>query len=702
MHQLTNLNYSRFFMTSHLSILLLTLLGFSLRLHYLTTTHPFFDEYTTVLASRQILQHGWPILPSGLFYEHGLLASYLIAPFTALFIHMPVEQWQMAHWGLMLSRWPSLLVSTMTIPLIFRFGRERLRHPLPALFAAGLFALSPEGMVWGGRARMYALATLLVLLIVYLAYRGLDHAPSRWLALLTLAALLLTQFGTLMLVPPLLVSLTIIILIRQPNRPKRAIVINLFWQLLSLGGIIVMAIWVKRLGQPVGKAALSDTPNSNIISELIATITYQITFYFTWPDTIKFLTRQFGPSHLYWLMSATVIGLGVSLILWLGNRYRLNRLQLNLAKLSISDFALFTLYLVIIVSLLIGQVVTLLEPFRRNPRYLVMYLPLFYLISGAIFHYLLLRFVRFVSRLFQQSLSSDRLRLQAMMYQILSLITFLCFIYLSWPDIRLALVTPEPAYEEAFAFIRANWQAGDALLTMNTPAAGLYMTQIDGFTVENEADQFLLNRETAPVDRWLGLPWVGTAPDFNQQLNSHQRVWFVSDTIRQPVYFRGSWQAIVTSQMEQVWASDNALVYLTRPDRQPLPSQPDRFVRTQLDGTIQLTGYSAESIDRQLQLTLFWQSLARVSDDYTVFVHLRDFNGDTLAQIDSQPIQGHYPTSHWQIGETIIDPISLPLPENLPTGDYQIFVGMYRLDTLARLPIADDLSGENAIMLVVE
>lgn len=103
-------------------ILVITLAGFALRLSYLTTTHPFFDEYTTVLAARQILNQGWPILPSGLFYEHGLLSTYLIAPFTALFIHTPTDQWQPAHWGLMLSRWPSLLISTATIPLIYAVG----------------------------------------------------------------------------------------------------------------------------------------------------------------------------------------------------------------------------------------------------------------------------------------------------------------------------------------------------------------------------------------------------------------------------------------------------------------------------------------------------------------------------------------------------------------------------------------------------
>ncbi|NJN97877.1 MAG: hypothetical protein HC875_29275, partial [Anaerolineales bacterium] len=89
----------------------------------MTTTHPFFDEYTTVLAARQILAHGWPVLPSGLFYEHGLLATYVIAPFTALFINAPLDTWQPAHWGLMLARWPSTLLGTLTIPLIYAIGR---------------------------------------------------------------------------------------------------------------------------------------------------------------------------------------------------------------------------------------------------------------------------------------------------------------------------------------------------------------------------------------------------------------------------------------------------------------------------------------------------------------------------------------------------------------------------------------------------
>jgi len=306
---------------SSVALFILTLAGFALRLYYLIQTHPFFDEYTTVLAARQILGQGWPLLPSGLFYEHGLLATYLITPFTALFVNAPVAQWQPAHWGLMLARWPSLLLGTATIPLIYKLGAAglasnrlpRARSQSVALLAAGLFALSPEGMVWGGRARMYALATLLVLLTVYWAYWGAIYpAPARyrWLAMVSLLALLLTQFGAMMLVPALVVAMIIVGWLSfhvsrvtfHATRPwfLRPTILP---EIGALAGVVGLAILVKRLGRPVGYAALGNSSGSNIMAELLKTITYQTTVHFTWADTIQFLARQFGVAHHLWQQS---------------------------------------------------------------------------------------------------------------------------------------------------------------------------------------------------------------------------------------------------------------------------------------------------------------------------------------------------------------------------------------------------------------
>jgi len=687
-------------------ILALVLAGFALRLYYLTTTHPFFDEYTTVLASRQILRYGWPLLPSGLFYEHGLLASYLIAPFTALFIDAPLATWRPAHWGLMLSRWPGLLLGTLTIALVYSLGKRAFNLPVIsklapfiALLAAGLFAFSPEGMVWGGRARMYALATLLVLLAVYWAYRGALHpAPAKYrrLALLALLAALLTQLGALTMLPPLLIGMLVVGWLSWQNTPHRFSLAprpwffrtTVFVEGLALAAIIGVSLLVKRLGQPLGTSNLGASDGGSLLEKLLYTITYQTTFHFSWADSVQFLSRQFGVPHHGWLSLITVVGAVIGVVFWLVNQ-------------KDRRIAYFPLFLWLVFGLIILETITLLDPFRRNPRYLVMYLPLFYLIAGhAVFNYRYL--LRLILQLVPSKIRNSSFgphHWQAILLSMTVLLIAL-FVFLGLDDLRIALVTPEPAYEEAFAFVSKNRQTNDILLTMNTPAAGLYLGNVDGFAIQNDAGQFLLNADTSPVDRWLGVPWIGTTTAFNDILNTHERVWFVIDTIRQPVYFQGSWLAMVNNQMEQVWANDNALVYLTRPDRVPLPTQPDVAIGALLGGVIRLTGYSLDATDTSsLNLTLFWQPNITPATDYIVFLHLRDKDGNTIAQRDRQPLAGVYPTSRWQPGETVIDPIVFPLPEDLEPGTYMLFAGLYQLDTLERLPVANDTTGENAIFL---
>jgi hypothetical protein len=91
----------------------------------------------------------------------------------------------------------------------------------------------------------------------------------------------------------------------------------------------------------------------------------------------------------------------------------------------------------------------------------------------------------------------------------------------------------------------------------------------------------------------------------------------------------------------------------------------------------------------ELELTLQWQALAQIPDNYTVFVQLLDAQGVLRAQIDAWPLQGTYPTSQWGVGEQVTDPYRLPLPADLPAGVYQLQVGFYRLADLQRLPVVD-------------
>ncbi len=117
----------------------------------------------------------------------------------------------------------------------------------------------------------------------------------------------------------------------------------------------------------------------------------------------------------------------------------------------------------------------------------------------------------------------------------------------------------------------------------------------------------------------------------------------------------------------------------------------------ELGGQIRLNGsevaHSSISVGDTLGLTLTWQAAHIPAADYTVFVHLRDAGGHIVAQADSPPQAGAYPTAFWDANETVVDDHAIPIPNDLPAGDYALVVGLYRLDTGERLSITQGGSG---------
>ncbi len=86
-------------------------------------------------------------------------------------------------------------------------------------------------------------------------------------------------------------------------------------------------------------------------------------------------------------------------------------------------------------------------------------------------------------------------------------------------------------------------------------------------------------------------------------------------------------------------------------------------------------------------VTLEWQSLRRMDQDYTIFVHLLGPDGLLHGQIDQWPVQGTFPTSAWQPSERVIDRYQVPLDHEAPPGSYQLEIGIYLLSTNERLPV---------------
>ena len=90
-----------------------------------------------------------------------------------------------------------------------------------------------------------------------------------------------------------------------------------------------------------------------------------------------------------------------------------------------------------------------------------------------------------------------------------------------------------------------------------------------------------------------------------------------------------------------------------------------------------------------LPIELRWQAVEPVAEDYHVFIHLLDREGQIVAQTDGQPAQWTRPTSSWAVGETVVDRHGLWIPANAAPGSYQLAIGMYQPATGERLPLLD-------------
>lgn len=113
-----------------------------------------------------------------------------------------------------------------------------------------------------------------------------------------------------------------------------------------------------------------------------------------------------------------------------------------------------------------------------------------------------------------------------------------------------------------------------------------------------------------------------------------------------------------------------------------------------LGNQIDLVGFDLELREARpgdtLPLTLYWRAQSSTEEDYTVFTHLVDAQGQIWAQDDDYPVRGDYPTSFWEVGDVVQDAYELVLASEVPAGEYEVEVGLYLASTGTRLPVLDE------------
>ncbi len=116
------------------------------------------------------------------------------------------------------------------------------------------------------------------------------------------------------------------------------------------------------------------------------------------------------------------------------------------------------------------------------------------------------------------------------------------------------------------------------------------------------------------------------------------------------------------------------------------PPQAQHAADALFGGNIRLLGYDLISTTQNLRLTLYWLAVTTPSIDYKLFVHLAPASSaEPVLQSDRYTLDGMYPTGMWLPGEIVSDTVRLDLA-GVPPGRYQLAVGWYDPQTLARLP----------------
>jgi hypothetical protein len=119
----------------------------------------------------------------------------------------------------------------------------------------------------------------------------------------------------------------------------------------------------------------------------------------------------------------------------------------------------------------------------------------------------------------------------------------------------------------------------------------------------------------------------------------------------------------------------------TPPDLPPRSAQP---LNLSVGQGLNLVAYQLvprEGNAEQLDVLLYWQADAPISDDWSVSIRptlggqlLADDEGEIL-QVDlSDPVHGTYPTSRWTPGEVVADSYVLPILSDQPVDGLQVIV----------------------------
>jgi 4-amino-4-deoxy-L-arabinose transferase-like glycosyltransferase len=639
--------------------MLLLATAFWLRWHYLQTISLYVDEFTTLWAAQRTQEVGAPLMPSGVLYTRGLLATYVTALFGAV-----------AGLDYTTGRLPSLVFGLATILAIFAVGRRAWNGRVGWLAALGL-TLLPEAIIWSARARFYAQLQFFALLVVWAAFwaaqeppqaRNRNHNRNRvslrnpvsarhlLFALLFLLALF-SQEQTVLLYPPLLAGMMLWrgwrYLLRREVWPAHALIVA------GIGARYVIEI----LGQPgFFETIQAERPYVAPLFDVTA----------AWPAYAPLLV---APERLPWTL-AGVLAFGVALVALARNGWR---------PAQLSSFDQATIFFALPFGFVLAFILTLVGGQWREARYLFLVQPLWLLpgAAGAVW---------VIDRLLAlRSNGQAFLIVSAKTWRWIATAGLSALLVWTWWQPATAVLTRQvEGYDRVFAYVAANRQPGDVVMSPQPPACAFVLGEpCDYYAVQRVYEEFVIRKEGVLVDRWTGAALLNDAQQLADVIRSAPRVWLVTDAFRLATRYEDDFLRTVIEQFDLAFAERGVTALLAEGWREPpLYDEMQGFDQPLPFGRLGLTGWRATAANpgAPLHVELTWQATAPIDRQLNTSLRVIDADGVTVALQDGPPARGVVPTNLF-FDAPLPDVKVLTLPAELMAGEYRLEVVVYDVES---------------------
>jgi 4-amino-4-deoxy-L-arabinose transferase-like glycosyltransferase len=646
-----------------LALLAIVLLALGLRLYRLDAQSLWYDEAFSVYLARmdlaEITSRTAEDIQPPLYY-------YLLSAWLELF-----GDSENALRGL------SLMFGVLSVPLAYALAWQLLRSHLAGLLAALFLAVSPLHVWYGQEVRMYTLLTFLCMLSSYFLLLVVQtenkwESVGLWTAytVTSVASMYAHYFAFFVLVFQGLYLL--LVWWERGLRPTRLIVGG-----LVSGSVVVLAYlpWLPHLVTRYG-ADLSYWPGQLKLHEALIDIVLSFIGGESISEPIG-LVLAVGFGFVFLLCLTTLLLHASRLVTGTfrqqpqGSREEHWPLLTGDTSPDADDYPLAFLLLYLLVPPALILVVSYYSP-KFNARYMMVSHPAFLIILAGGLAVLWELRSGYLSKVMRWSLVGVSLAF------LLGVSAFAD--YQAYTDVSVA----RSDFRAVARYVRNHIEPDETVIL----ASGHMFPVFDYYSRGLER-HLLPDNPTLDVTRTLD---YAIAEDLNEWLADRRGVWIVlwQDEVVDPVGYLETMLSEVGEEQQVDRSFPNVeLRHYRLPSQAQFSDEPTIAHPAGFDfgEELRLLGYAQTG---EQEVTLFWQALQPLNEDYRISLVLRDTMGQSWGRWDGRPAVYSYPTEHWRAGQTVFGRYDLTPVPGAPPGDYGVEVGVYTEADPVGLDVLDE------------